>query len=266
VRFAVVGHVEWVDFLRVDHVPAPGQILHVTDSWAAPAGGGGVAAVVLARAAGACALYTALGDDELGHRAAAELRALGVDVHAVFRAEPQRRAVTHIDPTGERAITVIGARMGPRASDPMPWDEIDGMEAVYVTQGDVGAIRNARRARVVVATSRIVTLLREAAVPLDALVGSASDPAERYDGSISPPPALVVRTAGSSGGTYTVDGVERAYDAAPLPGPIADRYGAGDTFAAALTFALGRGLGSAAAIDEAARTSARSLTLRGAYG
>jgi hypothetical protein len=28
---AVVGHVEWIEFGRVDHVPAPGEIVHVSD-------------------------------------------------------------------------------------------------------------------------------------------------------------------------------------------------------------------------------------------
>ena len=30
-RLAVVGHVEWADFVRVPHLPRPGEILHVSD-------------------------------------------------------------------------------------------------------------------------------------------------------------------------------------------------------------------------------------------
>ena len=65
---AVVGHVEWIEFGRVDHVPAAGEILHVSDSWEEPGGGGAVAAVQLAKLAGEATLYTALGDDAVGHR------------------------------------------------------------------------------------------------------------------------------------------------------------------------------------------------------
>ena len=72
-RLAVVGHVEWAEFLRVPHLPTAGEITHVTDRWEAPAGGGAVTAVQLARLAGHATLITALGDDELGHRAADEL-------------------------------------------------------------------------------------------------------------------------------------------------------------------------------------------------
>ena len=39
---AVVGHVEWVEFVRVDHVPAPGEIVHSLETWEEAAGGGAV--------------------------------------------------------------------------------------------------------------------------------------------------------------------------------------------------------------------------------
>src|SRR5205823_3441514 len=112
-RVAVVGHVEWVEFARVDHVPAPGEIVHAVETWQEPAGGGAVAAVQLARLAGECLFLTALGDDELGHRAARELEELGVRVETAWRPEPQRRAFVHVDAVAERTITVIGERMGP---------------------------------------------------------------------------------------------------------------------------------------------------------
>src|SRR5207302_1871842 len=35
---AVVGHVEWVEFARVDHTPEPGEIVHALETWAEPAG------------------------------------------------------------------------------------------------------------------------------------------------------------------------------------------------------------------------------------
>ena len=47
-RVAVVGHVEWVDFVLVPRFPAPGEIVNAQDAFSRAAGGGGVAAVVLA--------------------------------------------------------------------------------------------------------------------------------------------------------------------------------------------------------------------------
>jgi ribokinase len=81
-RVAVVGHVEWVQFARVPHVPCAGEVVHAHDPFEEPAGGGGVAAVQLARLAGAATFLTALGRDELGERSVARLKELGVDVHA----------------------------------------------------------------------------------------------------------------------------------------------------------------------------------------
>src|SRR6266540_3029314 len=138
-RTAVVGHVEWVQFLRVDHLPVAGEIVRTTDAWEEPGGGGPVAAVQLLKLAGECAFFTALGDDELGHRALEELRGLGLDVHAVFRGA-QRRAVTHVDAAGERAITVVGERLNPHGDDSLPWDSLSGVDAVYFTAGDEGAL------------------------------------------------------------------------------------------------------------------------------
>ena len=77
-RVAVVGHVEWIEFARVERVPAAGRDRARQEAWEEPGGGGAVAAVQLAKLAGGATLFTALGDDELGHRAKRELEALGL--------------------------------------------------------------------------------------------------------------------------------------------------------------------------------------------
>lgn len=265
-RVAVLGHVEWIEFVRVPHVPGAGDIVHASAAWQEPGGGGAVAAVQLARLAGGCTFLTALGDDALGRRAHAELTALGLRISPSWRGEAQRRAFTHVDDAGERTITVIGERMAPRAADPLDWDVLADMDAVYVTAGDPAALRLARRARVMVATARILAVVRAAGVELDALVGSDRDPAERYvDGDLEVRPRIVVRTAGAAGGHVAIDGVDVAYPPAPLPGPVVDAYGCGDAFAAGLTFALGAGEAAGAAVAFAARCGAAALTGRGPY-
>jgi ribokinase len=267
VRTAVVGHVEWVSYGRVPHVPVAGEIIHVTDAWEEPAGGGSVAAVQLRKLAGSCTFLTALGDDELGHRALAGLQALGLDVHAAWRTEPTRRAFVHIDDDGERTITVIGDRHEPVGADDLPWELLDGVDALYFTAGDVAALRHARAARVLVATPRILPTLSAAGVQLDVLVRSGRDIGELYrPGDIEPPPHAVVSTAGSEGGNWARDdGTSGLYPNAPLPGPVSDAYGAGDSFAAGLTFGLGRGDSLEDALALAARCGAAELTGRGAY-
>lgn len=267
-RLAVVGHVEWAEFLRVPSLPTSGEIVHVTDRWEVPGGGGAVTAVQLARLAGRATLITALGDDVLGHRAADELEAFGVDVRAVFRnGQAQRRVIAHLDPTGERTLTVIGDRMGPRGDDPLGWGDAD-FDAVYFTAGDAGALRNARRARVLTATARAMETLRDASVPLDALVRSALDQGERYeDGDLTPAPELVVSTEGNTGGRWEAnDGTSGRYDAVDPPEPVRDSYGCGDAFAGGLTAGLGAGLDVPTALELGARCGARVASLDGPYG
>ena len=266
-RAAVVGHLEWVEFVRVDHVPRAGEIVHATGWWAAPAGGGAGTAAQLARLTERTVFYTAVGNDELGRASIEALRDLGIDVQAVVRDEPTRRGFSLVDRSGERTITVLGERLGPTIDDPLPWADLADTDAVYITAGDPGAVRAARSAGVVVATARALPLLRDAAVELDALVGSGDDPSETYHpGDLDPPPRLVVRTQGSQGGTVQPRGEEEfSYAAAPLPGPIVDRYGAGDAFAGGLAFALAAGRGPAAAVAFGARCSAAVLTGAGPY-
>lgn len=265
-RVAVVGHTEWIEFLRIPRVPLAGDITQASRAWEEPGGGGGVAAQQLARLAGACDFFTALGDDEIGRRLEQELTHRGVRVLAARRDEPQRRAVTFTDDNGERTITLFTQKLTPRGDDALPWEELDGVDAVYFTGREAGALREARRARVLVATARELPTIREAAVQLDALVSSANDPSEQYRlGTLDAEPHLIVATRGTQGGDWYAGGEHGTYAAAQLPGPIVDAYGAGDCFAAGLTFALGRGDDVDRALAFAARCGAYATTGAGVH-
>jgi ribokinase len=263
-NLAVVGHVEWVEFARVDHVPAQGEIVQALETWEDPAGGGAVAAVQLANLGGSCLLFTALADDDLGRRSREELEALGVTVHAGHAPGRQRRALTHVDEDGERTITLLGQKLRPSGEDgTLPWEELSRCDAAYFTGGDVAALRAARRARVLVATSRELPTLQRAGVQVDVLVGSGEDAAERFEsGELEPEPKIVVTTAGQLGGWIRPGGPFRA---APIPGPVSDAYGCGDCFAAGLTYGLALGEPVDEAVILAARCGAEVLTGRGAY-
>jgi ribokinase len=264
VKIAVVGHVEWVEFARVEHVPRPGEIVHALETWEEPAGGGAVAAVQLANLLGSVQLFTSLGNDDHGTRARDELTARGVTVHAIAAGEPQRRAFTFVDGEGERTITVLGRKLLPSGQDgTLPWEELARCDAVYFVSGDVAALEAARRARVLVATARELATLRRGAVELDVLVASNDDDGEHYEpGMLDPAPSVVVTTSGALGGWVNPGG---PFSAAPLPGPVEDAYGCGDCFAAGLTFGLGDGRSLDDAIALAARCGAAVLTGRGAY-
>jgi ribokinase len=261
---AVVGHVEWCEFLRVAEMPASGGIVHAHECWEEPGGGGSVAAAQLVRLAGSCTFFTGLGRDELGKRARERLESLGIEVHAAPSGERTRRAVVHVDAMGERTITVVGRKLVPRGSDALPWRELARKDAVYFVSGDPEALRHAREARMLVATPRELDTLQRASVELDALVGSGDDDGERYrPGDLDPPPRLVVATAGALGGWAQPGG---PYRAVPPPGEVEDTYGCGDSFAAALTYALAEAQPLEDALSFAADYGAEALTRRGALG
>jgi ribokinase len=266
-RVAAVGHIEWVQFARVQHVPRAGEVVHASEAFEEPAGGGAVAAVQLARLAGESLLVTALGEDALAERSVRRLGELGVKVRAASRTAPTRRAVTLTDEAGERTITTIGERLEPMISDgELPWGTLAEMDAVYFTAGDEGALRAARAARVLVASPRARAALGHG-VELDALVLSEDDQVERRAAERAHGEArLVLMTRGELGGAYRAkDGATGTWDAALPPRAVADSYGCGDSFAAGFAYALGAGMSSDAALALAARCGAVCATGNGPY-
>jgi ribokinase len=251
VRCACVGHVEWIESVLVDRVPGPGEIAHADADWSEPGGGGAVAAVQLARLNGQCDFFTALGEDDAGRRSVERLSELGVDIHVEWFGTT-RRGFVQVDAHGERTITTVGPKLRPRVVLPL-----EGYDAVFFVAGEHEALRAARAARFLSATPREAAFL--GGVHLDLLVGSGNDPAEHYKSGLDA--GLVVATDGARGGV--ADG--RRYEAAEPPGPLADTYGAGDSFAAALTFALARGDSLDEALALAARAGAAVVTGKGPF-
>jgi ribokinase len=254
-RVAVVGHVEWVTFTRAHAVPPAGEIVHLCDPLDQPGGGGAVSAMALARMGARVAFFTALAADV---PAQAVLEEHGVEVFAAPRPGRQTRVLSVVDSSGERTLFVIGENEHPTAADDLPWDLLAEMDGVYFTGQDPQTLVYARRARVLVVTARRFEALVRSGVRADALVGSARDPGERVDLTrLAEQPQHVIMTEGPRGGT--------GYDPAPVPGPVVDTYGAGDTFVAGVTFALAAGRPLAEALPFAAREAARALTWRGAF-
>lgn len=266
-KVAVVGHVEWAEFVQVDRVPDPGDIVHAADYFELPAGGAAVAAVQIARLGGGCLFITAAGGDERGDRMIAGLKERGLQVEAARRETAQRRAFVFLDADGERTITTIGERVKPTIEDDLPWHELDHTDAVYLTAGDADTVRAARRAKLVVASVRTGDALAEAGVQVDVLVASANDKGEAYTrGDLDPAPRWVVRTDGARGGTLeTAEGEITEWTSNPPTSPKVDSYGAGDTFAGGITYGLGRGFPIETAIAFGAFCGASSVRGRGPY-
>ena len=119
----MIGHLEWVEFARIERMPEAGEIVHADEVWQEAGGGGPVAAVQMAKLAGNCTFVTVVGADDLGRQVRDQLERQGVTVLAPAR-QSTRRAFVHIDEIGERTITVLGEKLRPRAKDiDLDWRE-----------------------------------------------------------------------------------------------------------------------------------------------
>jgi ribokinase len=237
-RVAVVGHVEWVDFLAVEHLPQLGQITPAERLRVNAGGGAVVAAVVLARLGAEVDFYGAVGSDENGERAVAELEGFGITVHVAHRPGPTRQVITLIDAAHERSILTIGERLSPAGADDLDWARLADAAGVYFTAGDLGALHAARAAGALVTTPRLAENLPTIDVTLDALVYSEDDAAEvGWAAGLAPHARLSVVTEGPHGGYWSGESSGR-WVSAPAPGAIVDSYGAGDSFAAGFTYGL----------------------------
>ena len=264
-RVAVVGHIEWVDFVPVPRFPTPGDVVHASGSFARAAGGGGVVAGVLAELGAEVDLYCALGRDHLGHAAVEQLEGHGVRMHVAWRERPTRRAVTLLESHGERTIVTLGERLEPSGSDTdLDWGRLEGADGVYFTAGDAQALTLARAARVLVASPRARVALASDGPPLDALVFSSRDRDEgAWADQVASRARLLLATEGARGGRWWGES-EGGWEPAELPGEPRDAYGCGDSFAAGVTLALAAGQSVADAAALGATCGARCLTRAGA--
>lgn len=263
-RIAVVGHVEWVQFIRVDHLPKAGEIQRAHRESTQAGGGAVVAAAMLAEHGAEVEFYGAVGSDALGETSMRALTARGISVHAAARPGATREVLTLLDRQGERTILPIGERIQPEGADALEWGRLSDADAVYVTAGDQGALERARAARVLVATPRLRERLERPGVYIDALVFSASDEIEAgWAQQLQPNVRVMVGTEGGAGGRWWGES-EGRWAAVPPPGPVRDTYGCGDACAAGVTYGLGEGRSVAEACEIGARWGAEMLTRVGA--
>ncbi|MEX0749667.1 MAG: PfkB family carbohydrate kinase, partial [Dehalococcoidia bacterium] len=215
---------------------------HLAESCTIAGGGAGIAFHQLARSPGEVHLFTATGSDEAGHAVERALSRIPAEIHIARRDLPHTRDLAVITPDGERTIFVIGEPLHPRLRDDLPWEVLETCDAVYFTGQDPETLIEARKARVLVVTSRRKQALDASGVRADVVVGSTKDKREfSVLSDYTPSPAALVMTEGERGGYIeTRDGVVR-FPAPVVPDRTVAAYGAGDTFAAALTWYLARG-------------------------
>jgi sugar/nucleoside kinase (ribokinase family) len=247
-------------------------------------GGGGSAANVaawLAYAGASPTLVARVGSDEFGDRAAAELRAAGVDARlAVDRERPTGTCIVLVAPGGERSMVPDpGANVALAPSD-LP-------DAVFVA-GDhlhvsgYSLVREGPRAAAQAAIKQAVAagmtvsvdpasaaLLSPGFLDLasgaDLLLPNAAE-AQALDGVAALTarfPEVVVKL-GAEGALWTNGNEEERVSAAALPAEPLDSTGAGDAFAAGLLAARVRGASPREALTAACELAARAVVTLGA--
>ncbi len=265
-KLAVIGHIEWVTFLKVDQLPLAGQISHAKDSFEEAAGGAAVAAVQMARITnGPVDLITSLGKDDYGEKCYERLTKLGLNLKVAWREKPTRKGISLISKDGERAITVIGQRLQPNAADDLPWSDMKNYDGIFVTATDEEGLRLARKAKFLAATPRTgKKTLTFSNVKINALIGSGLDPGERINyEELSPKPNIYIATEGKSGGI--VYPKRQRYKSTKPSSKEIDSYGCGDCFAGAVTTALSAKLDLDLAINIGAYYGAECSTHYGPY-
>jgi len=229
----------------VPAVPRAGEIAHLEEPRFFPGGGGGIAFFQLTRSTAEVLLYTALGNDEAAAAVRGRIAATRARIFAAERQAAHTRDLVMITPDGERTIVVVGEPLHPERADALPWDELSSCDGAYFTAQDPAAIAAARAARILVVTARRRAALIRSGVRADVVLGSALDPREACtldDFPSQQRPAALVLTEGAAGGVvYTAEGARR-FPAPQRSDKVRGAYGAGDSFAGALTYYLAKGL------------------------
>ena len=237
-NFAVVGHIEWVNFLKVDLLPKPGVISHAESSIEYPAGGGTVIAKTLSDLTiNKVHFFTSLGKDFYGEQSFNILSGMGLKLHVAWSNKPTRRGFSLIDSNGERSITVIGERLAPSHQDKLDWSIFEKMDGIFITASDSEIFKRARIADLLCTTPRVgIKTINKSKVFLDGLIGSNLDPGEVYSLSeLIKQPRYIIKTEGENGGIIFPGG---RYKALKNKKRKVDSYGCGDSFAAGILYGL----------------------------
>lgn len=239
-KFAVIGHNEWINFLEVNKLPQPGIISHANKSFELPAGGGTVIAkTLLELTKGEVHFFTSLGNDYFGKQSYQILQNMGLKLHIAWREKPTRKGFSLIDSCKERSITIIGERLEPKSDDNLEWEILSQMDGIFITASDEKLFKLSRESKILCATPRVgIDIINNSKITIDGLIGSNLDPGEKYNLSdLVYKPNFVIKTEGDKGGIIIPGGRFKALKS----NQIIDSYGCGDSFAAGIIFGLASG-------------------------
>ena len=251
IRALVVGSTNVDLVLSVPTLPAPGETVLAAGASRLAGGKGANQAVALARLGAEVLFASCVGDDEDGRWSIAQLAAEGITGVAVHPSAPTGLAVVTVDAKGENSIVVSpGANAFVTAAQAAVDVVLLSLEVPMAT-----VVETARRATapVVLNAAPWQPLPDSLLADVDVLVVNEVEAAQ-----LATVPSHLVVTLGPRGAL--VDGT---HVAAPVV-EVVDTTGAGDCFAAALAYQVGRGSDLVDAAAFACRAAALSVGHRGA--
>ena len=280
----VVGSVNIDLVVRAETLPRPGET--VTGGTFERHGGGKGAnqAVAAARHGAAVRMVAAVGDDELGAEAVAELEAEGIDVSAVQRLSgtPTGVALIAVDAAGENQIAVASGANAELGADPVEQalarPATDGVVLLGLEVPDAPVLAGAHAGRAaglgVVLNPAPARPLPDALLDLAPVLTPNRDEARALSGEDEPEAAAlalaartgapVVVTVGADGALVADGG---ALERVPAPAvDVVDTTGAGDAFNGALACELAGGAPLLEAVRAAVAVAADSTRAAGARG
>lgn len=279
----VVGSINQDLVVSADRLPAPGQTVLGADLQRYGGGKGANAAVAASRIGASVTLLGAVGDDDLGRSALAELEDEGVDVTHVARVDGRTTGTALIVvANGENQIAVAqGANAtvdGRRVLDAAPAllagsgcclvsfeipDEAIEAAAVAAASAGVPCVLNPAPARPIAASVLATRPLLTPNIGEAAQLTGIEDPSRSGFALHERTGAPVVVTQGSRGASVFADGHELVIPA-PDVAAVVDATGAGDTFNGCLAARLAVGDALPEAAEYAVRAASHSVTRAGA--
>ncbi|WP_333779220.1 ribokinase [Streptomyces sp. IBSBF 3136] len=280
----VVGSANADLVIGVERRPAAGETVLGGDLAVHPGGKGGNQAVAAARLGARTALLARVGDDAHGRLLLDAQRAAGVDTAGVLvGGAPTGVALITVDPSGDNSIVVspgANARLTPAdvraAADLVRASRVVSAQLEIPLETVVEVVRNLSPDsrfvlnpspprplpdEVLAVCDPLIVNEHEARVVLGESCGS-EDPADWARLLSARGPRSVVVTLGAAG-ALVCDGSGVSRVPAPKVDAV-DTTGAGDAFTAALAVGLGSGAALADAAAHAARVGAVAVTRRGA--
>jgi len=280
-RVLVVGSVNLDTVLHCDHLPGPGETVLAEAMSSGFGGKGANQAVAAARLGARVTLVAAVGDDDAGAAALADLTTEGVDTGGVVvvPGEPTGRATVLLDPAGENAIVVTPganaaltaatvteqlARLAPGPRDVLLVSgEVPVECAEAAIRTGVTAVYNLAPFRGLhdwLADLRPIVVVNETEAAQAAGTARPADAAAHLGALFG----AVVVTRGAAG-ALLVAGSDVDSVAAVRVEPV-DTTGAGDAFCGALASVLAAGRPLRAAVAAAVRAGTIAVTGPGARG